>query len=441
MPAPELLVARARGRRAARPRARRRRPSSSTCSPATAGAGHGAVRGLLRRPSVRDVGRSARRWARDHARRGRGCGRRARGRAGQTWEMQLKGAGPTPYSRRADGRAVLRSSLRELVCSEAMHHLGVPTTRALSLVADRRSRSCATCSTTATRASSRARSCAGSRRRSCGSAATRSTASRDDLDTLRALVRFTLERCYPHYLDGDRLDVAGFFAEVMRRTACMVAEWMRVGFVHGVMNTDNMSILGLTIDYGPYGWLESFDLDWTPNITDASGRRYRFGNQPQVAQWNLGAARARARAARRRSRAAAPRARRRSRRCSASLHRHSMLRKLGLTGHGATATEDEALLDALGGLLLATETDMTLFFRRLARVPAGTRRPPPSRSSATRTTRPRRSPRPCRRTSATGSRQYAARVAARGPRRRRAPRAGWTRSTRCTSRATTSSSR
>ena len=144
-------------------------------------------------------------------------------------------------------------------------------------------------------------------------------------------MRFTLERYYPQYARRP-LDIAGFFAEVMRRTAWLVAEWMRVGFVHGVMNTDNMSILGLTIDYGPYGWLEPFDLDWTPNITDASGRRYRFGNQPQVAQWNLAQlARALAplvddleplRAHDRRVRRAS------SRRC----YRHTMLRKLGLTG-------------------------------------------------------------------------------------------------------------
>ncbi|HIL11374.1 MAG TPA: hypothetical protein EYG11_22000, partial [Candidatus Latescibacteria bacterium] len=78
-----------------------------------------------------------------------------------------------------------------------------------------------------------------------------------------------------------------WYREVVERTAEMIAHWMRVGFVHGVMNTDNMSILGLTIDYGPYGWLEDYDPNWTPNTTDAQGRRYRFGNQPQVAHWNL----------------------------------------------------------------------------------------------------------------------------------------------------------
>jgi len=171
-------------------------------------------------------------------------------RAGETWELQLKGAGPTPYSRRADGRAVLRSSLRELVCSEAMFHLGVPTTRALSLV-------------TTGEPIQRDLLYDGHPAFEPGAVVCRVApsflrfgsyeihTSRDDHQTLRTLVRFTLERFYPQYVDGDRLDVAGFFAEVAEHTAWMVAEWMRVGFVHGVMNTDNMSILGLTIDYGP----------------------------------------------------------------------------------------------------------------------------------------------------------------------------------------------
>jgi uncharacterized protein YdiU (UPF0061 family) len=194
--------------------------------------------------------------------------------------------------------------------------------------------------------------------------------SRDDHDTLRRLVTFTLERFFPQYLDGERLDIPGFFAEVLRRTAFLVSEWMRVGFVHGVMNTDNMSILGLTIDYGPYGWIEPFDHDWTPNITDAHGRRYRFGNQPAIAHWNLAQL----------ARALAPlvddltplqRALDRFPAEYASFHRHSQLRKLGLTGYGHTIAEDDALLSSLGALLVATETDMTLFYRRLAQVPAG----------------------------------------------------------------------
>jgi uncharacterized protein YdiU (UPF0061 family) len=288
-------------------------------------------------------------------------------RAGETWEIQLKGAGPTPYSRRADGRAVLRSSLRELVCSEAMHHLGVPTTRALSLVLTGEP-------------VTRDLLYDGNARDEPGAIVCRVApsflrfgsyelpASRGELDMLRKLVRFTLERFYPRYIDGERLDIAGFFDEVARRTAWLVAEWMRVGFVHGVMNTDNMSILGLTIDYGPYGWIEPFDLDWTPNITDASGRRYRFGAQPQVAHWNLAQL----------ARALAPLAedldplRATIDRFAGDFsahYRHTNLRKLGLCGRADTAAEDDALLTALGELLVEIETDMPLFYRRLARVP------------------------------------------------------------------------
>lgn len=288
----------------------------------------------------------------------------------ETWEIQLKGAGPTPYSRRADGRAVLRSSIRELVCSEAMHHLGVPTTRALSLVATGEP-------------VQRDMLYDGHPAFEPGAVVCRVApsflrfgnyelpASRDDLDTLRTLVRFTLERFYPQFIDSSgssaRLDVAGFFGEVAQRTAWMVTEWMRVGFVHGVMNTDNMSILGLTIDYGPYGWLESFDLDWTPNITDAANRRYRFGNQPQIAFWNLGQlARALVRIV---DEADVPRLQRVLDRFPtefASLHRDSSLRKLGLVGRPDTAADDDMLLDGLGRILVSTELDMPLFFRRLA---------------------------------------------------------------------------
>src|SRR5262245_26049883 len=257
---------------------------------------------------------------------------------GETWELQLKGAGPTPYSRRADGRAVLRSSLRELVCSEAMHHLGVPTTRALSLV-------------TTGEPVERDLLYDGHAAHEPGAVVCRVApsflrfgsyeihAARGDHDTLRRLVRFTLERFYPAYA-GDRLDVAGWFAEVALRTAWLISEWLRVGFVHGVMNTDNMSILGLTIDYGPYGWIEPFDPDWTPNITDASGKRYRFGNQPAVARWNLAQL----------AGALAPLVddldplRATVERFAAevaSLHRHGSLRKLGLTGRGDTGRSEE----------------------------------------------------------------------------------------------------
>lgn len=207
-------------------------------------------------------------------------------RKGERWELQLKGAGPTPYSRTADGRAVLRSSIREFLCSEAMHHLGVPTTRALCLVGTGEE-------------VIRDMFYDGRPRAEQGAIVCRVApsfirfgnfeifASREDFATLERLVDFTIRRDFPE-IEGDEVERrTRWFHTVCERTATMIAHWLRVGFVHGVMNTDNMSILGLTIDYGPYGWLEDFDPGWTPNTTDAAGRRYRFGQQAQIAHWNL----------------------------------------------------------------------------------------------------------------------------------------------------------
>jgi serine/tyrosine/threonine adenylyltransferase len=195
--------------------------------------------------------------------------------------LQLKGAGLTPYSRGADGRAVLRSSVREFLCSEAMFHLGVPTTRALSLVAtgEQVMRDMFYDGNPAPEPGAIVCRVAPSFLR-FGSY--QLPASRGEIDLLQRLVDFTLATEYPHLRTAQEM-----FVEVAERTAALMVQWMRVGFVHGVCNTDNMSILGLTIDYGPYGWLEDFDPDWTPNTTDAGGRRYRYGAQPQVAAWNL----------------------------------------------------------------------------------------------------------------------------------------------------------
>ncbi len=205
---------------------------------------------------------------------------------GERWELQLKGAGPTPYSRRADGRAVLRSSLREFLCSEAMYHLGVPTTRALCLIGSGES-------------VRRDMLYDGHPRDEPGAIVCRVApsflrfghfeilAARGETALLQRLVQFTLRRDFPH-LDAQQPDIlAVWLAEICTRTARLMVEWLRVGFVHGVMNTDNLSILGLTIDYGPYGWVDNFDPGWTPNTTDAEMRRYCFGNQPGVARWNL----------------------------------------------------------------------------------------------------------------------------------------------------------
>ena len=206
---------------------------------------------------------------------------------GRYWELQLKGAGPTPYSRGADGRAVLRSSIREFLCSEAMHHLGVPTTRALSLVGTGEE-------------VVRDMFYDGHPRAEPGAIVCRVSpsflrfgsfelpASRGETGLLLRMADACIARDFPE-LQGQGEALHGdWFARMAVRTAEMIAHWMRVGFVHGVMNTDNLSVLGLTLDYGPYGWVEDFDPDWTPNTTDAQGRRYRFGTQPQVAYWNLG---------------------------------------------------------------------------------------------------------------------------------------------------------
>ena len=199
---------------------------------------------------------------------------------GSRQELQLKGAGRTPYSRTADGRAVLRSSLREFLCSEAMHWLGVPTTRALSLVATGE-------------AVIRDMFYDGNPAPEPGAIACRVApsfvrfgnfqihAAHDELEVLKRLADYVIREHYP------QSTYAAFFHELSRRTANLMVDWMRLGFVHGVMNTDNMSILGLTIDYGPYGWLEGYDPMWTPNTTDAHTRRYAYGQQPHIAQWNL----------------------------------------------------------------------------------------------------------------------------------------------------------
>lgn len=204
----------------------------------------------------------------------------------KSWVLQLKGAGKTPYSRSADGLAVLRSSIREYLCSEAMFHLGVPTTRALSLVltGDQVLRDVMY---------------DGNPDYEKGAIVCRVSPSflrfgnyeiftaRQDLETLKTLLNFTIKHHFSHLGKPSKATYVQFFREVMERTLSMIIHWQRVGFVHGVMNTDNMSILGLTIDYGPYGWLEGFDFGWTPNTTDSQHKRYRYGNQPNIGLWNL----------------------------------------------------------------------------------------------------------------------------------------------------------
>ncbi|MEM7447887.1 MAG: YdiU family protein [Myxococcota bacterium] len=290
------------------------------------------------------------------------------------FEVQLKGAGPTPYSRTADGRAVLRSSIREYLMSEAMHHLGIPTTRALCLVATGEE-------------VPRDMFYTGDVEMEPGAIVCRTApsflrfgnfelfASRGDHKNLRLLADYAIRRYAPEVLSPSLRDAPvlqpetylEWFRTVAERTATMVVHWMRVGFVHGVMNTDNMSILGLTIDYGPYGVVDQFDLGWTPNTTDAQGRRYRFGNQPQIAFWNL----------LRFAEAILPLIGEKQPietllaeypKLLEKKYREAYLGKLGLE---PSESDDEAMLEDLHTRLAETEIDMTLFFRLLADIDPG----------------------------------------------------------------------
>ena len=283
---------------------------------------------------------------------------------GRWWMWQLKGAGPTPYSRTADGLAVLRSSVREYLCSEAMHFLGVPTTRALSL-------------TGTGELVTRDMFYDGNPRREPGAVVCRVAptflrfgnfqlpAARRDIELLRQLVDYCLRADFGiTAAPTDELREA-WFRDICVRTADLLVHWMRVGFVHGVMNTDNMSVLGLTIDYGPYGWLENFDPEWTPNTTDAAGRRYCFGQQPQIALWNLLQF----------ANALVPLfpdtkplqsgidaySERFNFAC-----REMMAAKIGIREPNETVLQ---LADDLPELLQQAETDMTIFYRRLAAAP------------------------------------------------------------------------
>ena len=266
----------------------------------------------------------------------------------------------TPYSRMGDGRAVLRSSVREYLAGEAMHGLGIPTTRALCLVAsdDPVYRETVETAAIVTRmAPSFVR---------FGSF--EHWSARRDLDRLATLADYVIDRYYPECREtraGEPADpnasVTNLLREVTRRTALLMADWQSVGFCHGVMNTDNMSILGLTLDYGPYGFMDGFKLAHICNHSDTQGR-YSWNRQPSVGLWNLY-------------------------RLGGSLHSltqdadalravldefeavftrafHARMgAKLGLA---SWRPEDEALLDDLLKLMDANQADFTLCWRRLA---------------------------------------------------------------------------
>ena len=197
-------------------------------------------------------------------------------------EIQLKGAGRTPYSRGGDGRAVLRSSIREYLCSEAMHGLGIPTTRALCLVASPepvRREEIETAAVVARVAPSFLRF-----------GHFEHFSAQGDTDSLRKLADHAVAHHLPECRERAALWQGNVYAalldEVQERTAKLLAQWQAVGFCHGVMNTDNMSLLGLTIDYGPFQFLDGFDPGHICNHSDHQGR-YAYGRQPNVAYWNL----------------------------------------------------------------------------------------------------------------------------------------------------------
>ena len=275
--------------------------------------------------------------------------------------VQLKGSGPTPYSRTADGLAVLRSSVREYLCSEAMHHLGVPSTRALSLslTGDQVLRDVMYNGNPAHEKGAIVSRVAKSFLR-FGNFEIFS--SRNDIKNLKILTDYTIKSHFSHLGKPSKEVYLQFFQEVTNKTLEMIIHWQRVGFVHGVMNTDNMSILGLTIDYGPYGWLEGFDFGWTPNTTDKQHKRYRYGNQPTIGLWNLYQL---ANALYPLIEEAAPLEKiLEGYKSNFEKKSQDMMRaKLGLTSAKQT---DINIIQSLENNLQATETDMTIFFRTLS---------------------------------------------------------------------------
>ncbi|STZ76504.1 protein adenylyltransferase SelO [Bergeriella denitrificans] len=288
-------------------------------------------------------------------------------RHGQLWEVQLKGAGKTPYSRFADGRAVLRSSIREYLCSEAMHGLGIPTTRALTLAgsADKVYREEVETAAVVTRlAPSFIR---------FGHFEYLFYKGRSD--ELKQLADFVIRHHYPECAAAGQPYLA-LLTQIAARTADTVAAWQSVGFCHGVLNTDNMSVLGLTLDYGPFGFLDAYDRRHVCNHSDREGR-YAYQAQPYIAHWNLAALA----------------------QCFEDLvseedlnrfadsfpevfqtaYLHKMRQKLGLQ---TEAAEDAELVADLFAALQGQNVDFTQFFRRLSQVSNAHDDPMPSELSA-----------------------------------------------------------
>lgn len=269
---------------------------------------------------------------------------------GGRWDLHLKGAGLTPFSRDGDGRAVLRSTIREYLCCAAMRGLGIPTTQALCIVGSDHKVYREQVET--------------------GAMLVRMAPShvrfgtfevfyyRKQYEHLRVLADYVIEQHFPHLRNAEE-KYARFFSEVVERTAKLIAQWQAVGWAHGVMNTDNMSIVGLTLDYGPYGFMDEYDAGFICNHSDHNGR-YAFNQQPYIGLWNLSCL----------AQALLPLAEKEALKAGLGAyqplfdqHYQKLMRaKLGLTD--AQAEDDDLIRDFLG-LLQGSQADYTIVFREL----------------------------------------------------------------------------
>lgn len=274
-------------------------------------------------------------------------------RRAERWDLHLKGSGPTSFSRGFDGRSVLRSAIREYLCGEALHALGIPTTRALCIVGSTepvRRETVETAASIIRMAPTHVR---------IGSFEV--FASRGQVELLRQLADYTIELHFPE-LTGLDDRYARLLETVARGTASLMAQWQAVGFTHGVMNTDNFSITGLTLDYGPYAFMEAYDSGFIPNHSDPEGR-YAYDQQPAIGQWNVSAL----------AQALLPLMPREQAVAAfdtyvpawEEAYARAMRAKLGLETH---QSDDAALLDGLLGLMQADHPDWTSVWRRLGGV-------------------------------------------------------------------------
>ena len=275
---------------------------------------------------------------------------------GERWDLHLKGAGITPFSRDGDGRSVLRSTIREYLCSEAMHGLGIPTTRALCIVGSDEKVYREQIET--------------------GAMLVRMAPShvrfgtfeifyyRNQHEHLKVLADYVIEQHVPH-LKSSADRYARLFNEVVERTARMIARWQAVGWAHGVMNTDNMSILGLTLDYGPFGFMDDYDAGFICNHSDHNGR-YAFNRQPYIGLWNLGCL----------AQALMPLVEKESLKTALDSYTplfdqeylKLMRAKLGLV---EARSEDDELIRDLLGLLQGSRADYPIVFRELGTFSSG----------------------------------------------------------------------